>query len=475
MKKTCTARPWTVSSSAMMGLLMSALTLPATVMGADLNEIYQRALRNDPQLREAENNYQAALEAKPQAVADLLPQVTGTAGYVHDNNDTQSPYLSGTGTSATFSTIRQISSSNTQQWGLSLRQTILDFDKLIKVKQTDAQIAQATVNVHAAQQDMILRAATAYFNVVDADDALNFSKASQEAILRQLEQAQKRFEVGLIAVTDVEDARAAADQATASVIAAKRALADARDRLREITGSDATALAEAGDDLPLVTPDPVNEDAWVKSAMEQNFALLSARYATDIARDQINRSRSGFAPTLSFVASRTSNDSTGNILYQGFGGELPNNGQVFDNQIGIQFTIPLYNGGADTSRVKESVYRHRAAQEHLEYTARATERAARDAYRGVVSSISQVKAYKQAVSSSKVALEATEAGYDVGTRTAVDVLLSRQRYFDALSNYSKARSTYILNTLTLKQITGSLTPEAIHQVNGWLSKITTIQ
>ena len=442
---------------------------------ADLNEIYQRALRNDPQLREAENTYSAALEAKPQAVANLLPQITGTAGYTNQSFDSQSPILLGSGTSAGLTTIRDISKSNSQQWGLSLRQTILDFDKLILVKQTDAKIAQATLAVQAAQQAMTLRAATAYFNVLGAHDALSFAQASQEAIAHQLEQAQKRFEVGLIAITDVEDAKAASDQATAQVIAAKRNLADARDRLREITGSDTNTLSKAGDDLPLVSPDPPTEDAWVKNAMDQNFDLLSARYATDIARDQIERARASFAPTLEFVASRTSNNSTGNVLYQGYGGEFSNNSQGFDKQIGIQLNFPLYNGGGDASRVREAVYRHRAVQEHLEYTARATERAARDAYRGVMSSVAQVKAYRQAVTSSKTSLEATEAGYEVGTRTAVDVLLSRQRYFDSLSNYSQARNAYVINLLTLKQLTGGLTPDALHQVNSWLSQVITLQ
>jgi len=281
--------------------------------------------------------------------------------------------------------------------------------------------------------------------------------------------------VGLIAITDVEDAKAASDQATAQVIAAKRNLADARDRLREITGSDTNTLSKAGDDLPLVSPDPPTEDAWVKNAMDQNFDLLSARYATDIARDQIERARASFAPTLEFVASRTSNNSTGNVLYQGYGGEFSNNSQGFDKQIGIQLNFPLYNGGGDASRVREAVYRHRAVQEHLEYTARATERAARDAYRGVMSSVAQVKAYRQAVTSSKTSLEATEAGYEVGTRTAVDVLLSRQRYFDSLSNYSQARNAYVINLLTLKQLTGGLTPDALHQVNSWLSQVITLQ
>ncbi len=442
----------------------------STTMASDLTDIYHRALRNDPQLREAEDNHIAALEAHPQALAGLLPQLSGNAGYLHDRLNFQQPGFQ-VGLPSTVPTFNTLTTSDTTQWGVSLRQTIFRWDQIVKLSQSNVVVAQAEVDYRAAQQSVILRAAQAYFKVLSARDRVEYADASKEAIVRQLEQANKRFEVGLIAITDVEEAKAAADQATATVIAAKRALADARDQLRELTGSAADELARPGDDMPLVGPNPESEESWVKAALDQNLDLSSARLSADIAKDNIAIARSGHYPSIDIVASKSFANGNGTTLAFFDTPEVYSANTVnHDMQIGIQFTLPLYEGGLTSSKVREAVYRHRAARERLERTARATERTARDSYRGVLSEIAQVGALKQALTSSTTALQATEAGYEVGTRTAVDVLLARQRLLDAQSNYAIARYDYVINVLTLEQAAGTLDERQVTRVNAWLNQ-----
>ena len=447
----------------------------SSVMATDLTEIYHRALRNDPQLREAEDNHIAALDAHPQAVAALLPQISATAGYTHDRLNFQQPGFQ-VGLPSSIPTFSTLTTSDNTQWGLSLRQTVFRWDQIVKLSQSNTVVAQAEVDYRAAQQGAILRAAQAYFKVLSTRDRVEYADASREAIARQLEQANKRFEVGLIAITDVEEAKAAADQATATVIAAKRALADARDQLRELTGSTAEELARPGDDMPLVGPNPENEESWVKAALDQNLDLASARLSADIAKDNIAIERSGHSPSIDIVASKSFANNNGNALaffdpQQTFSANSVNH----DTQVGIQLTLPLYAGGLTSSKTHEAVYRHRAARERLERTARATERSTRDSYRGVLSEIAQVNALKQALTSSTTALQATEAGYDVGTRTAVDVLLARQRLFDAQSNYATARYDYVINILTLEQAAGTLDERQVTRVNAWLNQTVSVK
>jgi outer membrane protein len=356
---------------------------------------------------------------------------------------------------------------------VQLRQTVFRWDQFATLRQAGVQTAQAEVDFRAAQQRVIVRTATAYFNVLAARDTLDAAEASREAIGRQLEQANKRFEVGLIAITDVEEAKAAADQATATVIASKRTLATTREQLRELTGDAFDELARPGDDMPLVAPDPASEDQWVKAALDQNLELASARLGADIARENISTARGGHYPSLDIVAKKSGSDTNADTTV--FGARNPADTTGNDKQIGLQLTVPIYSGGGTSSKVREAVYRHRAARERLERTARETERITRDSYLGVISEISRVTALKQALESSRTALSATEAGYEVGTRTAVDVLLARQRLFDAQTNYARSRYDYVLNVLTLEQAAGTLDEARLTRVNGWLGQSVSVK
>lgn len=477
-------RPVGLPGSVLAGLALAAalMTVTGPAPGADLAEVYQKALRNDPQLREAEATRLATLESKPQALALLLPQIGATGSITHgDYNDRQTGPLSNNSgqpivpvkTYATYTTAR----SDITRWGLSLTQTIFRWDQIAALRQADAQVAQAEIDYRAAQQDLILRTATRYFDVLAQKDTLGAAIAAHDSFARQLEQAEKRFEVGLIAVTDVQEARAAADTAAATVIAAKRSLATARDRLRELTGDAFTTLVKPGEDMPLVAPDPVDEEQWVKVALDQNLQLSSARIGVDIARENISIARAGHLPTVDLVAGRTGSTNTGtdSVSYAGPGFSqppisFPGDTGHGDKSIGLQVTLPLYSGGETSSRVRQAVYRQRAAKERLEFTARATERATRDSFLGVNSDISRVKALRQALESSRVAMTATEAGYEVGTRTQVDVLLARQRLFQAQTDYLKSRYDYITSLLTLEQSSGQLDEARLRRVNDWLKE-----
>ncbi len=448
--------------------VVAALGLAAaTTRATDLAEAYHRAQRSDPQLREADATRLALREAKPQAFAALLPQLQATGGYTHDDSSGSSIYF----TSGALSSIYSDTPSNAKQWAIELRQSVFHWEKFAALRQANAQVAQAEVDYNVARQSLIVRTATAYFAVLAAQDTVEAAQAAREAISHQLEQAEQRFDVGLIAITDVEEARAANDQAAATLIAAKRTLATARDQLREVTGDSVDILSRPGDEMPLVAPAPVGEEQWVRAALDQNLDLASARMGAEIARESVNVAEAGHLPSIDIVARESNVDVTGtSTLYDPTAGSLnyPANSNTRDKQISLQVTVPLFSGGAIASRVRQASYQHRAAHERLERVARATERGTRDAYLGVISEISRVKALRQAVQSSQTALTATEAGYEVGTRTAVDVLLARQRLFDAQTTYSRSRYDYLLNVLTLEQEAGTLDDRSVERINAML-------
>lgn len=454
---------------ALLAAALVALTSPAADAAEDLLDVYQRALQSDPQIREAEANYLAAAEVKPQARSFILPQISFDGSYTDSSSEGSNtfPQFDPLLGSVRNITTESETDSETTRWQVDLRQTVFRWDQFISLKQSDKRVNQAAADFEAAKQNLLLRVADAYFNVLAAQDTVDSEAGAREAIGRQLEQAEKRFEVGLIAITDVQEAKAAFDQAVASEIAAKRSLATSQEFLREITGEYIQDLEAPGDDLPLVSPSPADQDAWVETAQAQNLALVASRLATEIARDDIRIQRAGRYPTLDLVASKTDSDTD---AFRTFGGAAggPADSESEGDSIVLQFSVPIFSGGLVSSRVRESVYRHRAAKESLERVARETERQTRDAYLGVLSEISRVRALRQALESSQTALKATEAGFEVGTRTTVDVLDARRRLLQAETNLDRSRYDYILNVLRLKQAAGILTVEELETVNDWL-------
>jgi outer membrane protein len=445
---------------------------------ADLVAVYQRALQNDPQLREAEANRLAALESKPQALAALLPQVNGTAG-TSKERDTGSSNQSFSFTDV--STGKPIvvvehqdftgrTTTHNHKYGVDLKENLFRWENWVALQRADAQVAQAEADYQAAQQDLMSRVAQRYFDVLASQDDLDAQQGALASVNRQLEQAEKRYEVGLIAITDVQEVRASHDSSAAAVIAAKRQVASAQEFLREITGDLFDSLARPIEPFELTNPDPISEDRWVEMALQQNLSLVSSRLAADIARENVSAARGGHYPSLDLVASRYKINSDGTSINAD--GTPYGNSSVDQNQrsIGIQLTFPLYSGGMVSSQVRQAVYQHRAAKERVERVARQTEHDARDSYLGVLSEISRVKALRRAVESNTTALNATEAGYEAGTRTAVDVVESRRLWIQAQTDYSRSRYDYMINVLKLQQAAGILSEQSLNRLNTLLKE-----
>jgi outer membrane protein len=455
--------------------LMACLLAGHAAFAADLLAVYQRALQNDPQLREAEANRLAALESKPQALAALLPQLTGSA-LASKERDTGPSNLIENVTVAGGPTVIEAfpfdgrTVTHEHKYGVDLKQNIFRWENWVALQRADSQVAQAEADYQAAQQDLISRVAQRYFDVLASQDDLDAQEGALASVTRQLEQAEQRYEVGLIAVTDVQEARASHDSSAAAVIAAKRQVASAQEFLREITGDLFDTLARPVEPLELDNPDPISEDRWVDMALQQNLSLVSSRLAADIARDNVSTARGGHFPSLDLVASGYKvNTDANSVNADG----TPYGSSTLDQSqrsIGIQLTFPLYSGGMVSSQVRQAVYQHRAAKERVERVARQTEHDARDAYLGVISEISRVKALRRAVESNTTSLNATEAGYEAGTRTAVDVLESRRQWIQAKTDYARSRYDYMMNVLKLQQAAGILSEQSLNRLNTYFKE-----
>ncbi len=447
-------------------VLTAALAAPWAVHAASLLEIYQQALQSDPRIHEAEALRLAALEAEPQARGVLLPQVSFAGDWTKSDFSGTSV---GEDSAGNFGTFMSETESEVTRWQFNLRQTLFRWDQIVGLRRADKLVAKAEALREAAQQDLIVRVAQRYFDVLAAEDQLTSIHADRQAIARQLEQAKQRFEVGLIAITAVQESQAAYDQAVANEIAAKRQLATAREFLREITGAYVSNLSAPGDEFPLATPNPANEASWVELALDQNLTLIASRLDERLARDEISFRRNGYYPSIELIASSGESDADADrsVNQSPF---FPADSDGRGDSIAIQFTLPLFAGGTTSSRVREAVYLHRASREQLQRVTRETERQSRDAYLGVLSEISRVKALNQAVESSRTALEATQAGFEVGTRTIVDVLNSQFALYLAITNYYQSRYNYILNVLRLKQAAGTLQIQDLEDIDRHLSE-----
>lgn len=436
----------------------TALALAMTVIGASyanaasLLEVYDLAAQSDPVIRAAEAARLAARESRPQAWAAFLPNISANAGWsgvTYGEDGVPATTLRG-GT-----------------WGISAVESFNLPNALRALNRTDYTLAQADLVYHAAELNLVSRVATRYFNVLSAKDTLSAAQSNLDSLNQQLERAEKRFEVGLSAITDVQEARAQRDRATATVISAKRTLATNQELLREVTGAAVETLAAPIEDMPLLVPEPQNEDAWVQKALDGNLTLASDRISLDTASYDVGTQKLTRWPTISVGANyRNANE------YDDFKALGANNTtNSWDGTwLSLGVTLPLFTGGMNSSKIRQAVYQQRAARERVEQTTRETERAARDAYLGLESAIAQVSANRQALESARLALQATEAGFDVGTRTTIDVLASRNTLLTAEQSYALSRYNYIQSIITLKVATGSLTREDLQNMNRWLTE-----
>jgi outer membrane protein len=426
--------------------------LPLLLLGSwqaqaaqDLVAIYGLALKNDAELLIAEANYLAAVQAVPIARSGRKPQVFLNAiGSARESDNSE------TGDN----------DNETIGYSLNLTQSLYDNETAGNIDTAEASTEAELARLQAARQQLILRTAENYFAVLAAQDNVEFAYAERTAIARQLEQAQKRFEVGLIAITDVHEAQARFDTAEAQAILAENLLENAYQSLAVITG-DVTIrdLARVGDNLDMVVPEPADSERWVNAALEFNRDLLAARRDLDAARfERRKRSKRGY-PTLDLVASYADNDVDDDLL---------GDSQQDDLTLSLQFEMPLYTGGRISAEQSESESQFVAAKNNVLLQTRLASQLSRTAYLDVVSGISQVKALKQALESSNVALEATRAGFEVGTRTSIDVLVSLRETYRAERDYASARYEYLINTLLLRRAAGILEDDDLFDISRWL-------
>ncbi|MCC5797069.1 MAG: TolC family outer membrane protein [Methylophaga sp.] len=428
-------------------LLCSGLLSPA-LSANNLIDVYQLALQSDPQLMAEAASRRATGELKDQARAGFLPEINLSASSNRVWQDTSSQNFGGR------------RNYNDRGYTLSLVQPLYRRQNFIFSEQADIAIEGADASFVLAEQTLLVRVAERYFDVLGREDDLTFSLAEREAIAKQLEQVEQRFEVGLATITDVTEAQAAFDIANAAVIAAENELVNSRELLRETTGVYHELLASLQDDSPLVSPEPADINQWSEVAITTNPALRVARSNVDIARNNIQLQRSGHYPSVDAVARKDySFQSDSNI-----------SGSTRTNQelLGIQFNLPIYAGGAVSSRTREAGHRLDESMQNEEELRRIVMRETRAAFNNVMSGISRVQALKQAVVSNEKALESTEAGFEVGTRTTVDVLNARRELFSARRDYAQSRYDYIVNTLRLKQAAGIVTVDDLYQINQWL-------
>ncbi len=415
----------------------------------DLVSIYEGARSSDPIFQQAIADRQAREEALPQAQGGVLPSLSIDSSYSAIDTDSN---LGGTGNIT--DDYRQLT------YGVSLTQSLYRYARVHGIDRAQAQVEQARADFSFAEQSLILRVAERYFAVLDEREAVKAAQASLEAIQRQLEQARQRFEVGVIARTDVEEAKAQADLARAELLQTQDDLENERERLRELIDRTPNTLFRVRDQVELATPDPANPDEWRNQAQSQNRQLLAARFAAEAAMQTVEVERGARFPTFDLVAGYDKTEQYDRLASDRDGDEL---------SATVQFNLPLYQGGQISSNIRQAQYRYTEARAALEEVRRTVTRNAATAYRGVVTAKQRVSALDQARISTQAALDATEAGFEVGTRTIVDVLDAQQEVFNAQRDYAQARHAYLINTLRLQQSAGSLSVEDLNRVNALLA------
>ncbi|HBP0276189.1 TolC family outer membrane protein [Pseudomonas aeruginosa] len=421
----------------------------------DLITVYQEAAKNDANIAAARADYQARREVVPQARAGLLPNLSANATYSDTRTEFDSPDSTTSRSGATYQA--------------NVVQPLFRADRWFNLRAAEATSEQAALELSATEQNLILQSAETYFAVLRAQDTLASTKAEETAFKRQLDQANERFNVGLSDKTDVLEAQAGFDTARANRILAERAVDDAFEALKTLTQRDYSAVEGIVHSLPVLAPTPNNATTWVDTAAAQNLSLQASYFAVNAAEETLRQQKSGHAPTLDAVASYQKGDND-NLGFTNSDSQLSPtyHGDVSQRSIGLQLSIPIYSGGLTSSQIREAYQRLDQSELLRESLRRQVVQKTRDLFRAVNTDVETVQARRQSIISNKSALDATEIGYQVGTRNIVDVLDAQRQLFSAVRNYNDARYDYILNNLRLKQIVGTLSPNDLQVLQQYL-------
>lgn len=430
-------------------LTLGSLLLSGSAKAENLSDVYELALKNDPLLRAAEATYRAGKENKTQGIAGLLPTLS-ISGSTNWNEYRVEEQL--------------IDQYNSNSYFANLNQPIFRLDKWFQFERGSALSEAASAEFAYQQQETMIRVASAYFNVLNSIDSLNAARAEEKAIGRQKDLAKKRFDVGLAAITEVQETQAAFDLTVVSRIAREAQLDSAQETLTSIVGRDIKLLSPLIDEFEISLPDPLDRESWVFLGIQNNYQLKSAKLQRDAAQAAARGSASNHLPQIDLVG-RVSQSTTKQGKFGGFI-QNPLFGIEQDTrQYSIQFTLPLYAGGAISSARRQAYANYDRSKEQAIYTERTTIRDVRSNHFGVQTQVANVTARKQALASAESALEATQVGYEVGTRNTVDLLDAQKRLFQAQRDYASSRYEYIISMLRLKASVGSLNPNDLLKIS----------
>lgn len=419
-----------------------------TVSATDLSAVYQQALKNDPTFKAANADWLAKRETLPIARAALLPQISAVGSIGQANNTVERPTTVNYG-------------DNTATYSLSLTQPIFNFANWASLRGASSTVQQAEADFFSAAQDLMYRSAAAYFAVLQAQDVLRYTTEQKKAIGEQLRQQKQRYAVGLIPVTDVNETQASFDDVASQEITAQNNLRTQEEKLQEITGIKNLELKHFRSAVPLVNPAPEDIEQWVHSAEQQNYSLLAARNAALAAREAVMTQAGGHFPTL---------NATGGYSYA-YDSNYSGNGafgRTRSATMGLALTVPIFSGGATGALTQQAGYRYQQAIANQEKAHRTVVSETRQAYLGVISGISKVKADRQAVVSKRSALQSMQNSYSAGLRTMFEVLQAQSQLYNAEKDYAKDQYSYLLSTLALKQKIGALSLADIEKINRWL-------
>ena len=442
--------------------LMLGLGMTTPVLADSLLDVYQQAMANDPVVNRAKAQRDAAYQAIPISRAALLPQISGSLGYSTSTSEsTQNIQREDENGNPTFEIVDVEVDRDSTSWGIDLNMSLYDHSRWLGLDQAELSAEQSDATYAAAVQQLIVRTVTAYLDVLRAQDNLDFVQAEKRAIERQLEQTKQRFEVGLTAITDVHEAQANYDNTVAQEIVAENRIELAREALRVITGKYHDRLDVLDTQrFAASSPSPQAVTEWLDIAEESNLTLLAQRLAMDVAKMEIDIATAGHYPTLGLSASYGSSKTE--ISSPFFTNETP----FQDSQsIGVNVSVPIYQGGQVSAQTDRARALFISAGEDLELAHRQAVQSVRSSYNDVKAAISTIRALEQAVLSAESALKATEAGFDVGTRTIVDVLNSTRNLFNARANLSGSRYDFIQAMVTLKQAAGNLTASDLELIS----------
>ncbi len=445
--------------------LALALALPGVASAADLMQAYELARQSDPQLAAAEARAFGQREGIVQARASLLPQIDATGNFNDTNADNRSLRVISINPTITSNSVSNID-SRSRNWQVAVSQSLFDYSNYTALRASRSRSEQSQADYDAALDNLSVRVSDSYFAVLTAIQTLVSAKAEELAVKRQLDQAEKRLEVGLAPITDVHEAQSRYDTARAATIAAQNAYDNAGETLTEVTGKPLVNLKGLAANFQPHLPDDLQPEHWVRTALDQNPTLRSRLLALEASERDIATARAGHLPTLSATISYSDSTSYGQIVTSGQ--TLPTSSQGNDASWGLQLRVPLFSGFATQSRVRQAIHTRDAVRDQAEQERRSITRQTRNALRDLLSGISEIDARQQALTSARSALDATEAGYEVGTRTIVDVLVGQQQLYAAQTELARARHNFLVNSLRLEQAAGTIEVSDVKAVNAFL-------